>query len=266
VETGMEMPYLDMIFSSDKRKQILLLLREGPKSIEEIISFLNAGPASVYPQIKLLKEGHLLYREKNKYYLTLIGEAVTEKMTSVVDTIEALESKYDFWNSHKLEGIPPHLLKRISDLKCSTFARPLDESSMFSPHTEFVENIAKSEFVKGLSPFIHPLYPKMFLYFAERGIAVSLVVTEPVLERMRTEFRTEVEMFLNLDNAHLYVYDKEMLLSSAVTNCFLSLGLFYNNGIYDHINDIICFEPAALHWGEDLYNYYEGLSKKVKKI
>jgi predicted transcriptional regulator len=262
----MEITYLDLIFSSDKRKKILLLLTEGSKSIEEIIDFLDSGPASVYPQIKLLKEGHLLYKEENKYYLTLIGKAVASRMKSIVDTVEAIENKYDFWNSHKLDGIPPHLLKRISDLKCSTFARPLDESNMFSSHTEFVENIGRSEFVRGLSPFIHPLYPSMFLSFARSGISVSLVVTEPVFIRMKTEFKAEFEKFLDLDNTHLYVYDKEMPLSLAVTNCFLSLGLFLINGSYDHVNDIICFEPSALSWGKDLYTYYEGLSREIREI
>ena len=265
-ETGMETSYLDLVFSSEKRKKILLLLREGPKSMEEIVSSLHSSLTSVYPQIKLLKEKRLLHRKKDEYELTLIGEVVAEKMQPLVDTIETLESKYDFWNSHRLDGIPAHLLNRMSDLKCSTFARPLDESSMFSPHTEFVENIAKSEFVKGISPFIHPLYPKMFLSFAERGIDVSLILTESVFDRMRTEFRSEVERFLALDNAHFYVYDKEMLLSSAVTNCFFSLGLFYNDGVYDHVNDIICFDPDALNWGEDLYTYYKGLSREVKEV
>jgi predicted transcriptional regulator len=266
VGIGMEINYLDLIFSSEKRKQILLFLRESPKTIEEIISFLNAGSASVYPQIKLLKEGNLLYREESKYYLTVIGKAVTEKMKSMIDTVEVLEGKYDFWSSHDLGGIPSHLLTRISDLKCSTFARPLDESNLFMPHTEFVENIAKSGYVKGISPFIHPLYPKMFLNFAESGIKVSLIVTDAVFERMKTEFRPEIERFLTLDNTSIYVYDREILLSLAVTNRFFSLGLFYSNGVYDHVNDIICFEPLALRWGEDLCAYYEGLSREVKKI
>jgi len=262
----MELSYLDLIFSSEKRKQILLLLRENPKGIQDIIGSLNAGPASVYPQIKLLKEGHLLYKEGNKYFLTVLGKAVADKMKPVIDTIESLESKYEFWNGHRLDSIPPHLLKRICDLKCSTFARPLDESSMFSSHMEFVENIKKSKFVNGISPFIHPLYPEMFLSFAKKGINVSLVVTEPVFDRMRTEFRNEFEQFLALDNTHIYVYDKEMFISLAVTNSFLSLGLFYNNNIYDHVNDVICFEPAALCWGADLYTYYKNLSREIKEI
>lgn len=262
----MEISYLDLIFSSEKRKGILLLLAEGPKSLEEIVNTLNVSPVSVYPQIKLLRKRHLLYGDKKKYGLTIMGEIIVEKMKPVVNTIETFEDKYDFWHSHRLDGIPSHLLERMSELKHSTFAKPLDEGSMFSPHKEFVENIAKSKFVKGISPFIHPLYPKMFLQFAESGIDVSLIVTERVFGRMKTEFRTEVEKFLTLNNTHVYVYNKEMLLSSAVTDCFLSLGLFYNDGVYDHINDIICFDPEALRWGEDLYTYYESLSREVKEI
>ena len=196
----------------------------------------------------------------------MLGQAIVENMKPLVDTTETFEGKYDFWTGHRLDGIPPHLLERISNLKHCTFCKPLDEGSMFSSHPEFVENIAKSEFVKGISPFIHPIYPKMFLTFAEHGMDVSLIVTESVFNRMKTEFKPEVAKFLSLNNTHIYVYVKEILLSSAVTNCFLSLGLFYNNGIYDHINDIICFEPEALQWGEALYTFYENQSNEIKEI
>ncbi|HIH74720.1 MAG TPA: winged helix-turn-helix domain-containing protein [Methanosarcina sp.] len=262
----MENSYLDLVLFSEKRKKILLLLSEGPKSLEEIKSFFDAGPTSVQPQIKLLKDKYLLYQEDNKYKLTPVGEIIVESLQNMINTIETFESKQEFWNSHKLDGIPLHLLKRISDLKCSTFARPLDEANIFSPHKEFVENITKSEFVKGVSPFIHPLYPKMFLNFAQKGISISLIVTEAVFNRMKTEFRHEVGEFLALNNTHIYVYDKEMLLSSVVTDRFLSLGLFYINGVYDHVNDVISFDPKALQWGEDLYAYYKGLSREVKEI
>ncbi|WP_440955007.1 helix-turn-helix transcriptional regulator [Methanosarcina sp. Mfa9] len=262
----MEASLLDLVFLSEKREKILLLLREGPKSIKEIENSLNFSSTSVQPQIKILKERHLLYLEDNKYGLTIIGETIAENMRELVDTLEVLENKLDFWNVHQLEGIPPHLLTRICELKHSTFARPLDKSNMFSPHREFADNIAKSEFVKGISPFIHPLYPKMFLDFAKSGIDVSLIVTDPVFERMSTEFKPEMEQFLGLNNTHVYVCEKEILLSSAVTNCFLSLGFFYKNGTYDHVNDILCFEPEGLRWGEDLFTYYRDMSREITEI
>jgi predicted transcriptional regulator len=262
----MKISYIDLIFSSDKRKKILLQLKEGPKNMDELVDHLNVGPTSVYPQIKLLKEGNLLYRENNLYELTPIGKIVVEKMKPFLDTVETFEDKYDFWRMHRLDSIPPHLLKRISALKCSIFAKSLNEGSMFSPHEEFVENISNSKFVKGISPFIHPLYPKMFLHFAERNIDVSLVVTESVFKRLKTEFRSEIEKFLALDNTRIYVHNKEIFISCAVTDCFLSLGLFYDKGVYDHINDIISFEPEALYWGEELHTYYESISTEVKFI
>jgi predicted transcriptional regulator len=258
--------YIDLIFSSEKRMKIILQLREGPKNIEEITEFLNVSVVSIYPHIKILIEGCLLHREKGKYKLTLIGETVVAKVQAFLDTLQTIEGKYDFWSNHKLDGIPPYLLKRMGDLKGSVFAKTLTESSMFSPHEEFVENISKSKFVKGIAPFIHPLYPKMFLYFAERSIAVSLIVTEPVFGRLRTEFRSEIQQFLLLDNTHLYVYDKEILLSSAVTDSFLSLGFFYNDGSYDHVNDIISFDTESLCWGEDLFTYYEKIAEEVRFI
>ena len=262
----MKLSYLELIFSSEKRKEILLLLREGPKKIEEIETALGVSSISLYPQIKILKQRHIVFQQKNEYRLTSIGQAIVEKMKPLIDTAVTLEDKYNFWATHNLDGIPSHLLERIGDLKHCTFCKPLDQENMFSSHPEFADNIAKSEFVKGISPFIHPLYPKMFLNFAEQGIGVSLIVTDSVFSRMKTEFKPEVTKFLNLNNTHIYVYDKEMLLSIAVTNCFLSLGLFFNNGIYDHINDVICFEPEALRWGEALYAFYENQSYEVKQI
>jgi len=83
---------------------------------------------------------------------------------------------------------------------------------------------------------------------------------------LRTEFKDDIEKFLVMDNTHLYVFDKEIFLSCAVTDHFLSLGLFYNNSAYDHVNDIIAFESRALSWGEDLYNYYERLSREVRSL
>lgn len=262
----MKISYIELIFSSEKRKTILIQLRDGPKSIEEIVEILDVSPTSVYPQIKLLMEGHLLYREKDMYKLTLIGEAVTEKMHTFLETLETFENKYDFWSNHRLDSIPAHLLKRIGDLNHCCFAKSLNESSMFSPHEEFIENISKSKFVKGISPFIHPLYPKMFLLFAEKGISISLVVTLSVFNRLRTEFKDEIGKFLAKDNSHIYVFDKEIFLSCAVTDQFLSLGLFYNNNTYDHVNDIISFDSRSLSWGEDLYNYYEKQSREVKSL
>ena len=57
---------LDLILFSEKRKDFLLLLKEGPKSIEEILEKLQVSRTALLPQIKKLKEENLVIHE-NEY-------------------------------------------------------------------------------------------------------------------------------------------------------------------------------------------------------
>jgi predicted transcriptional regulator len=43
------------------------------------------------------------------------------------------------------------------------------------------------------------------------------------------------------------------------------LGLFDKNGKFDQ-QFIMSFEPAALRWGQELFDYFKKLSKQVNKI
>jgi predicted transcriptional regulator len=65
----MEISLLDLILLSEKRKNVLLLLLEEPKDIETIKKTLNASATSVQPQVKKLKEQHLIVQEKDLYKL-----------------------------------------------------------------------------------------------------------------------------------------------------------------------------------------------------
>ena len=93
----MENTLLDLILLSEKRKNVLLLLLEGPKDIETIKKALNASATAVQPQVKKLKEQHLVVQEKNLYKLSEIGRIVAEKMKPLVDTLSVLEENTDYW-------------------------------------------------------------------------------------------------------------------------------------------------------------------------
>ena len=47
---------LDLILFSEKRKDFLLLLKEGPKGIEETLEKLQVPRTAILPQIKKLKD------------------------------------------------------------------------------------------------------------------------------------------------------------------------------------------------------------------
>src|SRR5665811_1671908 len=89
----MENFLLDLILLSGKRTNVLLLLLEGPMDIETIKKTLNASATSIQPQVKRLREQHLIVQEKDLYKLSGIGKIVAEKMKPLLDAFSVLESK-----------------------------------------------------------------------------------------------------------------------------------------------------------------------------
>ncbi len=108
---------LDLILFSDKRKDFLMLLKEGPKNIEEILEKLQESRTALLPQIKRLKEDNLVIHEGEMYRLSSIGEIVVGKMQPLLDTLEVFEKDPRFWADRKLAPIPANLKKRINELR-----------------------------------------------------------------------------------------------------------------------------------------------------
>ncbi|MDD4247946.1 MAG: ArsR family transcriptional regulator, partial [Methanosarcina sp.] len=55
---------LDLILFSEKRKDFLLLLKEGPKNAQEILDRLQVPRTALLPQIKKLKEQNLVIHDE----------------------------------------------------------------------------------------------------------------------------------------------------------------------------------------------------------
>ncbi len=62
----------ELMFLSEKRKKILLFLKDKPSTMAEIQEHLSADPVSILPQIKKLKEGKLVVQKEHMYELSLI--------------------------------------------------------------------------------------------------------------------------------------------------------------------------------------------------
>lgn len=75
----MDRMLIDLLFMSQKRKDLLILLRDGGKTIEEIVDTLNVTPTGMLPQIKKLKEEFLIIQDDKEYRLTHLAEILVEK-------------------------------------------------------------------------------------------------------------------------------------------------------------------------------------------
>jgi Predicted transcriptional regulator len=261
----MENFLLDLILLSEKRTNVLLLLLEGPMDIESIKKTLNASATAIQPQVKKLKEQHLIIQEKNLYRLSGIGKIVAKKMKPLLDTFSVLEENADYWADRDMKEIPHFLLRRINELGYCTTIEPYIDY-MFEMIPAYVENAEKATRLEAAIPYFHPLFPSFYLKIAENGASVSLVLPESVLKRWVEDYREQTEKFIKMENTRLFVCtDCEKIPAVTAADNFTAIALFPKNAVFDR-KYVIGFEPGALAWGKELYDYYEQLSERIHSI
>jgi predicted transcriptional regulator len=261
----MENTLLSLILLSEKRNNVLLLLLEGPKDIETLKKALNASATSVQPQVKKLKEQHMVVQEKNLYKLSEIGRVVVEKMKPLLDTLSVLEENADYWVDRETNEIPSFLLLRINELRHFTIIEPAVDH-MFEMIPEYVKNVQMAKKLEAAIPYFHPLFPSFYLEISEKGIPISLILPEPVLKRWIEDYREQTEEYLKKENAKLFVCKECERIPAIVTaDNFMAMALFPKSTVFDR-RYIICFEPEALAWGKELYDYYEQRSEQINNI
>jgi len=258
-------PLVDLLFLSEKRKNILLLLMEGPKNIETIREILKANATSVQPQLKKLKEQHLVTQEEDLYVLTDIGRIVVEKMKPLLDTLDLLEGNADYWANRDMTAIPPELLRRINELGQCTTTEP-DIDRMFELIPLLVENMKKAKRVRALLSYFHPLFPAHYLDLARKGIKVSLFIPEPIMRRWVGDYRAETEEFLSLGNVELFtVKENNKVPSLMVADNFMAMALFPKSAVFDR-KYVMSFEPGARVWGEEYIDHFQKLATRIEKL
>jgi len=261
----MKTKLLDILTFSEKRENFLILLREGPKSLEEIRSSLNVTSSGMIPQIRKLEERNLVQRTGKNYELTDMGIIVTNAFFPLIRTTEFIEKHEDFLNGHDIKAIPDNLLKRIYEFANSNLTES-KISELYEPHKEFMKYLQDSRKFLGIAPVFHHSYPPLFLKLAESGRQVSIILTREVFEKVKKEYGVELSKFIELENGELFISDNIIRMASAVTDNFFSMSLFFKNGGYDSQRELISTDKAAIKWGEELFYHFIANSKKVTNL
>ncbi|MDD2440314.1 MAG: winged helix-turn-helix domain-containing protein [Methanosarcinaceae archaeon] len=255
----------DTLWLSEKRKNLLLLLMEGPRDIDQIKTSLNVTSKAMMPQIKILKKQELvIQQEDGTYELSDVGRLIVENMLPLINTIDVIEENREYWTSRDLSIIPEALFKRLGEIGQCMLIEP-DLNHLFDLPREFTENLKKSQKILTLISYYHPLYPSLYAELAKDDVEMSLLLTESVLERMSAEQGSEFETFLKAKNVEVEVCGKNSRLPTiAVTDRFMYLCLFDKQGKYDH-RTLMSFDSSALLWGEELFKHYRAGIPPSKK-
>lgn len=258
----MQHELIDVVFRSQKRRDLLLLLGEEPRTMEEIKTLLDVSPTAILPQIKRLTDSDLVIQKNGSYELTDMGDQVFKRVKSLVNVLILLE-RDNYWIEHDLSGIPPYLLNKIGDLKDCKLVEP-DPSQIFEPSTELLEFFSSSRYLMVFSSFYRPEFLPLYTRLARLESDVTLIFTESVLEKIMQNYEKKIRKFTTLQNTELFFCNDGVKLAELmVSDRGMMVSLFDSNGrfYYDYMS---CSEPEAINWAKELFEFYKSTAWQIE--
>ena len=257
---------LKLCVCSDLRMNLLLVLNFGKKSLGELKISLNISATTAIHTLRELERGNLVFQDsERKYSLTQIGKIAALKLIDFSNAAEVLKKYERFWLDHDLSGIPEFLLEKIGWLKNSNIVQ-IDSLDIIKTHESFVRFIKPAKWLKGVTPIFSSDYPVIFKEMIERNVNTQAIMTDAVLKKTIDAFGKEnFDKLISNYNFDLLATHENLKVAFMVTDGFLSLGLFSNNGIYDPTHDLISSDSKAIQWGAELFEHYRGKAKKYEK-
>lgn len=262
----MQLELLELIFLSDKRKQLLLFLKDGPKNIDEIKEALEVTSTAILPQIKKLKEKSLVVQEDKNYSLSLIGKVLVEKMQPLVSIIDVFEDNFDYWAERDFQGIPPSFRRRLGELgKCKLIQPDLDR--MFELDPEIVENLSKSSSVLECIAYFDPSLISICQELARGGANLSFLMSGPVFEHYSKDYLEDLRDMLAFENVKFFLYSGELRIANLiVTDKFVMFSLFPKSQKHFDRESVISYEHSALKFGNELFDELLRNSTRITQI
>ncbi|WP_292388264.1 helix-turn-helix transcriptional regulator [Methanosarcina sp. UBA5] len=250
----MQLELLELIFLSDKRKQLLLFLKDGPKTIDEIKEALEVTSTAILPQIKKLKEKSLVVQEDKNYNLSLIGKVLAEKMQPLVSVIDVFEDNFDYWAERDFQGIPPSFRSRLGELrKCKLIQPNLDR--MFELDPEIVEDLSKSSSILECIAYFDPSLISICQELVRGEVKLSFLMSGPVFEHYSKDYLEDFRNMLAFENVKFFLYSGELKIANlTVTDRFVMISLFPKSQKHFDRESLISYEPSALKFGNELFD------------
>lgn len=250
---------------SDLRRNILISLNQGEKSLADLREELKISSTTALHALRELEKGNLTFQAQNKKFsVTDIGTIITLKIIDFSNASEALKKHERFWLEHDLSGIPQHQLKKIGWLKDSNLV-VISELDISKTNESYIAFIKTANWIKGVSPLYSPEYPRIFKEMVEKNINTQIILTDSVFKKLTDAMTLEnIKSLIYEHPLEIFLTEENVKVAFTVTDSFLSVGLFGKNGVYDITQDLIGTDESAIHWGNELFDYYRDRAKKYE--
>jgi len=253
---------LNLLASSKMRRNILLFLEDGPRTLSEIKDHLDVGSPQLSSKMKELLEYDVIRSDRKTFSLTPQGRVILEKYTPFANTAEVFGKLSDYWRTHELDRVPEELMYRIGEI-CTAKCIENDVSDM-NRLKNFRDQLMKNaNWILSASPIFDEETSYLVFDLAARGVPVTIVTSNDVINRVSTEYVTDVQNILSIKAFSLYSSKTDIGTPFILTDKCLYFTIYYRDGKTDLQMALVSDDPAAIQWGKDLFTYYEKRAVKV---
>ena len=248
---------LKFLNNSEIRLKVLVDLLDGPLKIRDINRSSLLSYSSISSNVhKLCEEG---YVEKihNSFQLTNLGFIYITILMDFHDVVTTISNFSDFWLDHDISSLSLGDLRKLSSLEGSQLVK-CNYTDIYKTHKEFKRVFKDSRHLKVIFPYMHPEYPKLIRRLILKGVKVELLVSKGILESfVRDIGRDVVKKGLADGNFSLKYLEEDIKIALAISNKFVSVGLFKMDGTYDQNRLLLSDKQKAIDWGLNLFKSYD---------
>ncbi|TGC06986.1 helix-turn-helix transcriptional regulator [Methanolobus halotolerans] len=256
---------IDVIFASEKRKNVLLLLKDGPKETKNVLELLETTRQSLLPQIKVLEEHHLLSHKNDVCELTKIGKLLVEDMMPLLDTVDVLDTDIEYWGTRKLDFIPTHLLERIDELDECSLIDP-DITNVYNAHQAYHETCAISKSIFAVTTFLYPDFHEMYSRLIHDNIKSTIIMSPDLYNKLETDRYSGFKDLMDSNLMHFYLYSGKIdFMSFGYNDYQFVMSPLTNTGDFDN-KHLLFSSPQAREWGKELFEHYLKDSTPITEI
>ena len=257
---------LKFITTSGVRAKMMISLLKKPKTSTQLKDELEAGASTIIHAARDLEKEGFLIEKIDGYHLTGIGKILTIKLIDWIKLVSVVKENKDYWITHNIDVLPKEFLERMGELQKLKIIKSTP-TNLLQVLSLYIKMVGKTKELKGTSPVFVPQFSTLVKKLLKKKGIIQLVISKeilnPVIESYRKGVDEEIKKRVEAGNLRIWVID-DIKIAMSVTDLFISIGFFNNDGTYDFSQDLVSYEKEAIEWGRELFEYYKSRAKEVK--
>ena len=251
------------LLASKMRPSLLLMLSDSDCNLNDFREELEKPSASILHGLKELERINLIKKDFKNYSLSTKGILCSASLEKLFQDLYIFQINRDFWQNHSIDSIPLDSFRKSYLLRDSVFVES-DEHNLSKAFNKYLDLIGACGDMKIILPIFLEEHLEIILENLENGDNLLLITNEDVFSSLKnSKYYEELVDFSKKGQVSIRKADQDLKVFLTVCDDFMSLSLFYKDGLYDNSCFILNEHKDGIEWANILLDKYLENSLKM---